>query len=197
MIDTKDKSISIGITHTDNNFFLQMTIKGYLSHEDYQKMIPLVENALNGVKDPKVKVLVDAREFEGWELKAVLDDFKFGLKHNKEFVKVAFVGNKKWEKFAIRISNWFMSGKMEFFEDLDSAKEWLKEDDNSKEILKTEDSIEKEFLKRKDEIKKELKFLFNANMRITEWDVAESDQKRAKNILLDILQEGIDELKSE
>jgi len=61
--------------------------------------------------------------------------------------------------------------------------------------LKSLDAIEKELLSRKDEIKKELRFLYNTNMRITEWDVPESDKKEASKLLLNILQEGLDELK--
>jgi len=62
--------------------------------------------------------------------------------------------------------------------------------------MKSIDAIEKELKSRKEEIKKELKALFNLNMRITEWDVAESDQEKAKKILIDILQEGLDEIRS-
>ncbi len=188
----KEHGASIGITHIGDEFFLRITIKGKLTHEDYQKLIPLIENAIVGVKEPKIKVLVDAREFEGWELRAAWDDLKFGLKHNKEFTKLAFVGDKEWEKYAIKISNWFMSGEMKYFDSMDKAVEWL-----NKEPVKLDnlDAIQKELLSRKEEIKKELRFLFNANMRITDWDVPEADKSKAKKILLDILQEGIDELK--
>lgn len=61
--------------------------------------------------------------------------------------------------------------------------------------MKSLDAIEKELLSRKEEIKKELEFLYNTNMRITEWDVPEADKKEASKLLLEILQEGLDELK--
>ena len=63
--------------------------------------------------------------------------------------------------------------------------------------MKSLDAIEKELLSRKEEIKKELRFLYNTNLRITEWDVPEADIKEASKLLLDILQEGLDELKKE
>ncbi len=80
----------------------------------------MVENALFGIKEPNIKVLVDAREFDGWELRAAWDDLKFGLKHSKEFTKLAFVGNKEREAHSIKISNWFMSGDIKYFEDNDN-----------------------------------------------------------------------------
>ena len=58
------------------------------------------------------------------------------------------------------------------------------------------DAIKKELQSRKEEIKKELRLLYSANMRITEWDVPEADQNEASKVLIDILQEGLDEIKA-
>ena len=190
----KEHSVSIGITHVGEEFFLKMSVKGTLTHEDYEKFVPMIENALMGVKDPKIKVLVDAREFEGWDMHAAWDDLKFGLKHSKEFTKLAFVGNKMWEEYSIKISNWFMSGEMRYFQDMEEAIIWLnKEEENVKNM----DNVEKEFYAREDEIKKELKFLFKANMKITGWDIPEPDNQKAAEILAGILQKSLDEIKEE
>ncbi len=59
------------------------------------------------------------------------------------------------------------------------------------------DAIQKELESRKSEIKKELRLLFNANNRITGWDVPEADQKEAEKLLLKIMQEALDEIKEE
>ncbi len=59
------------------------------------------------------------------------------------------------------------------------------------------DAIQKELQSRKSEIKKEMKLLFNANNRITEWDVPEANEKEAAQMLLDIMQEALDEIKAE
>ncbi len=59
------------------------------------------------------------------------------------------------------------------------------------------DAIQKELQSRKNEIKKEMKLLFNANNRITEWDVPEANEKEAAQMLLDIMQEALDEIKAE
>ncbi len=189
-----EHSISIGISHVDEAFFLKISVKGTLTHEDYEKMIPMVENALIGVEEPKIKVLVDAREFQGWDMRAAWDDFKFGLKHNKEFTKLAFVGSKEWEAYSIKISNWFMSGEMKYFEDIEQAMLWLNQ---KEEDIKDMDSVEKELHSRKKEIKKELKFLFKANLKITDWDIPEVDNQKAAGILTEILQESLDEIKED
>ncbi len=56
-------------------------------------------------------------------------------------------------------------------------------------------TVEKEFESRRSEIKKELKFLFKANMKITDWDIPEVDNNKAAMLLCKILQEGLDEIK--
>jgi uncharacterized protein YecE (DUF72 family) len=57
--------------------------------------------------------------------------------------------------------------------------------------------VEKELQSRKSEIQKELELLFKANMKITDWDVAEADDNEAAKILLDILQEKLDNIRED
>ena len=59
------------------------------------------------------------------------------------------------------------------------------------------DAIEKDLASRKEEIKKEIKLLFEANMKITDWDVPEADESKAAKLLLAIMQEALDELKAQ
>jgi hypothetical protein len=122
--------LSIGIERIDNDFFLSLKAIGKLTHEDYEKINPMIDSALEGVKDPKVKVFVDGSGFEGWELRAAWDDFKLGLKHGNSFVKIAIFGNKKWQEYAAKIGSWFISGEVKFFEDSDEAWSWLQESDD-------------------------------------------------------------------
>jgi hypothetical protein len=66
-----------------------------------------------------------------------------------------------------------------------------------REDIVTMDALEKEFKEREDTIKKELKFLFKANMRFTDWDIPEIDNKRAALKLHSILQDGLDQIKKD
>ena len=119
--------LAIGIERTGNDFFLSLKATGKLTHEDYDKINPMIDSALEGVKDPKVKVFIDGSELEGWELRAAWDDFKLGLKHNNEFDKIAIFGNKKWQEYSAKIGSWFLSGEVKYFEDVDAALSWLQE----------------------------------------------------------------------
>jgi hypothetical protein len=118
--------LSIGINRVDNEFFLFLKAIGKLSHEDYEKINPMIDNALLGIKEAKIKALIDATQLEGWELRAAWDDFKLGLKHGSEFEKIAIYGNEKWQEYISKIASWFISGEVKFFENEEEAIKWLK-----------------------------------------------------------------------
>jgi hypothetical protein len=117
--------LSIGIERTGNDFFLSLKAAGKLTHEDYKIITPMIDSALAAVKEPQVKVLIDGTELEGWEARAAWDDFKLGLKHNNEFVKIAIHGNKNWQEIVAKVGDWFISGEVKYFDQEDTALDWL------------------------------------------------------------------------
>lgn len=119
--------LSIGIQRVENSFFLTFKAIGTLSHEDYQTITPMIDSALQGVKEPKIKALIDCSELEGWEIKAAWDDFKIGLKYGNEFEKIAMVKGKDWINLGAKIASWFMQGEVKTFENEDEALKWLNE----------------------------------------------------------------------
>jgi len=58
------------------------------------------------------------------------------------------------------------------------------------------EAVLKELESRKSEIQKEVELLFIANMKITDWDVPEADDKQAAEILLGIMEEKINEIRT-
>jgi hypothetical protein len=58
-------------------------------------------------------------------------------------------------------------------------------------------NIIEEMASRKGEIEKELEILFKVNMKITDWDVPEPDDKEAAKLLLDIMQKKIDTIRAD
>jgi len=123
----KRHGLSIGIERTGSEFFLKLKAVGKLTHEDYETITPLIDSALDAVTQPRVKALIDGTELDGWELRAAWDDFKLGLKHGNEFVKIAIHGNKRWQEMAARVGAWFVSGEVRYFDDQEDALSWLNE----------------------------------------------------------------------
>lgn len=123
----KRHGLSIGIESINDEFFLTLKASGKLTHSDYETINPIIDSALQGIRQPQIKSLIDATELEGWEARAAWDDFKLGLKHGNEFVKIAIYGNKRWQDMAAKIGSWFISGEMKYFDDEDAAIDWLSE----------------------------------------------------------------------
>lgn len=119
------QGLYIGLERSGEQFYLSIKVSGKLSHEDYQSMTPMLDAALAEITAPRVNAFIDAVELEGWEARAAWDDFKLALKHGNEFDKVAIYGYKKWQAVTAKLSSWFISGEVKFFEDPKQALQWL------------------------------------------------------------------------
>ncbi|MEA3352593.1 MAG: hypothetical protein U9Q33_02080 [Campylobacterota bacterium] len=58
-------------------------------------------------------------------------------------------------------------------------------------------ATKKEIKSREDDIKDQLQILFDMNMKITNWDVPEADNKLAAERILELLYEKLDSIKEE
>jgi hypothetical protein len=58
-------------------------------------------------------------------------------------------------------------------------------------------NVVEEMASRKAEIEKELELLFKVNMKITDWDVPEADDKEAAKLLVNILQKKLDAIRAD
>lgn len=59
------------------------------------------------------------------------------------------------------------------------------------------DAVIKDLVSRKDEIQAEVEAIFKANMKFTDWNVPEADDKEAAKVILDMIQEKLDKIKAE
>ena len=105
--------------------FIEITMLGKLTHEDYKIFVPMVDKALKKAKGIEADLLIDMRGFKGWEFMAAWDDFKFGVKHRNAFKKMAIVGDKNWEDASTAMMSHLMSGKPKFFKKREKALSWL------------------------------------------------------------------------
>ncbi|WP_127558275.1 STAS/SEC14 domain-containing protein [Saccharospirillum alexandrii] len=126
-MNAKRHGLTVGIERVSDRFFLSLKARGTLTHADYETITPMIDSALAEVKNPKVSMLIDGTELEGWEVRAAWDDFKLGLKHGNEFQKIAIYGNKEWQQTVSKMASWFVSGEVAFFEDESAAIAWLNE----------------------------------------------------------------------
>ncbi|CAA6816152.1 MAG: STAS/SEC14 domain-containing protein [uncultured Sulfurovum sp.] len=118
--------LSMAIKKTDKEtFFLSFKAMGTLTHEDYLKIIPILDTRLAEVKEPKMNVFIDISELEGWEARAAWDDFKIGVKYDFNFEKIALYGENKLVDFGMKVSSWFISGEVKKFDSKEEALAWI------------------------------------------------------------------------
>ena len=182
--------ISVKISRrADEFFFMQIKINDTLTHNDYEMMTQTLKNAIKGVHKPEVRVLMDATEFNGWELRATFDDFIFAIEFKGIFTKMAFIGTKTWETHGINVGNWFMSDKVKFFKSKDRAYVWINQ---IRELPTT--LAEKDLYTNKDDIRDEFESFFISNLTATESNVPKRDLSK---ILVLILEEKLEEIKAD
>ena len=128
-MNTERHGVSIGIERVGTQVFIDLKVVGKLTHEDYLSFTPMLESALAAVEEPGVKMLVDLRDFGGWEPRAAWDDLKIGLRHGRDFKKIALYGEYNWQEMCAKIASWFISGEIKSFASIDEAIEWLNTDD--------------------------------------------------------------------
>ncbi len=100
---------------------------GKLTDEDYQEFIPKLEAEIrqHGI----LSLYVELDDFQGWEPKAAWDDLHFGLQHDKDFKRIAIVGDNAWEHSGVALANFFTHTEMRFFskDRAQDAWDWLQE----------------------------------------------------------------------
>lgn len=106
--------ITIMPESTDQMLAVQAT--GTLTDEDYQEVwIPALEKIIDEFEVANALLYMD-EGFEGWDLKAMWDDAKFGIKHRNHFSRIAIVGGPAWVQWGAKVGEMLMDCKVETFE---------------------------------------------------------------------------------
>jgi hypothetical protein len=105
-------------------------VSGKLTAEDYDVLLPKLDEAI-GVHG-KINLLMVFGEFDGWDdLDAAQADYKLGTHQYHQVEKAAYVGDKKWQGWMVKILGPFTRHTKErFFEvdQLEDAWSWIKEE---------------------------------------------------------------------
>lgn len=103
-------------------------MSGKITAREYEDVIiPGLEAVFKEHGKIRLMYLVD-ESFQGAEAGAMWDDTKLGLKHRKDFEKLALVGGSKWMDWLTKLAAKFISGETKTFtsEQLQEAWDWLK-----------------------------------------------------------------------
>jgi len=107
---------------------LAFRASGKLTDADYRQFLPQLENLIR--ESGSISLYVELEDFEGWDTQAAWDDLHFGLQHDRDFKRIAIVGDKAWEHSAITLANFFIHTDMRYFgkDEAKAAWSWLEEE---------------------------------------------------------------------
>lgn len=102
-------------------------ISGKVAAEDYDILLPRLDEAISA--HGKINLLVLMGDFKGWSgLDAAKVDYKMGTQQYRQVEKAAFIGEKSWQAWTVKIMDPFTRRTEErFFEidELDEAWQWV------------------------------------------------------------------------
>ena len=99
---------------------------GKVTHEDYRTiLIPKAEAMM--ATGPIKMIYVIGKEFSGYDLEALWDDGAFGIKHWREFKRIAVVADQAWLRAAVSMFAPFFPAEVRLFNlsELSAAKDWI------------------------------------------------------------------------
>lgn len=108
---------------------ISFKVSGKVTAEDYDAILPKLDEAIS--EHGKINLLILMDDFKGYgDLEAAKDDFEFGTHQYRQVEKAAFVGEKKWMEWMVKIMDPFTRRTDERFfvlDQLDEAWQWVQE----------------------------------------------------------------------
>lgn len=107
---------------------------GKITKEDYTTFL---EPTLDAVvaEHGSVRLIFKMLHFEGIELKAAWHDTVTGVKHAKNFERVAMIGNKNWEAGLLAIAKPFLKAQVRYFDISEESLAWKWIDDGTEGVV--------------------------------------------------------------
>ncbi|KAB2816262.1 MAG: STAS/SEC14 domain-containing protein [Flavobacteriales bacterium] len=113
------------IMETKEENLIAAKISGKISKKDVERFHPLIHNTIE--KGQKVDFYFELEDFDGYELEGLWEDLKVDTTHLSDYGKMAFVGDKKWQEWAAKATDFFTDSEVRFFhlQEKKKAKEWI------------------------------------------------------------------------
>jgi hypothetical protein len=95
---------------------------GRLTAADYAGFVPAFERLARS--QGPLRVLLDLRDFRGWEAPALWDELKFDATHQDAFRRIAVLGDRRWQEWGTRLSRPFFRAEMRYFDRAEAGEAW-------------------------------------------------------------------------
>ncbi len=98
-----------------------------LHKEDYERFVPEIDRVVEA--NGKIRIGMEMHDFHGWDLSAMWEDTKIGMRHFSDIERIALVGETRWEQGIATFCKPFTTAKVRYFDtsQADEAHRWLEE----------------------------------------------------------------------
>lgn len=119
--------MSVKVTPINNGPAYEVEVTDKLHKIDYEVFTPVLKTGI--ANHGKIRLLLDMKNFHGWDAGAFWEDLKFGIHDFNHFSRIAMVGDKKWEKAMAVVCKPFITGTVKYFDrkDIEEARAWIQE----------------------------------------------------------------------
>lgn len=106
---------------------LAVKATGTLTDSDYTEVwVPALEKIINEYEVANTLLYLD-EDFEGWDMKAMWEDVKFGYNHRNDFARIAIVGAPNWVQWGVKLGEMMIDSEIKIYapDDLTEALDWV------------------------------------------------------------------------
>lgn len=123
--------MAIQLIEKEGGRILEVRVSAKLTQKDYRRFVPEFERLLQ--QHGKICILFEMEDFHGWKTAALWEDLKFDLKHFAAIVRLAMVGDRKWQKWMSEFCRPFTTAEIRYFDRTaaGAARDWIEGRSNS------------------------------------------------------------------
>lgn len=105
-------------------------VHGRLHQQGYSKFVP--ESEQEGREHGKLRVLLQMKDFQGWDADGLWEDIKFDARQYSDIKPVALVGDEGWQKNMALLCKPFTSAQIRHVDtkELSVARHWIAQESN-------------------------------------------------------------------
>lgn len=122
MTSDSERGAGLHLLPESQGRYVAVKAVGTLSDGHYKQFQPVLEKLIS--RHRPVRLFVDLTAFEGWTAHALWDDFSFGMRHARDFERIALVGDARWESLVARMADVVMNCQVRHFNAADRQIGW-------------------------------------------------------------------------
>lgn len=115
----------VQLVKTKKENLVAAILEGKISKTDVELIHSRIDEVVKN--NQKVDFYFEMEDFHGYEPQGLWADIKVDATHLSDYGRMAFVGEKKWQEWAAKATDFFTNSQVKFFDlnEREEAKKWI------------------------------------------------------------------------